>query len=119
MANLKNGTTVSGTITGNLTGNADTATTLKYTEIQASTNLNSLTTPGLYICSNDNSSTITNRPSGINTTNNMSNAFSLRVESTGGGIRQIFYNARTDTIATCIRNLTGTTWTNWVNITGV
>lgn len=119
MANLKNGTTVSGTITGNLTGNADTATTLKYTEIQASTNLNSLTTPGLYICSHDNSSTITNKPSGLNYTTNMSNAFSLRIESTGGGIRQIFYNARTDSVATCIRNFTGTTWTSWINITGV
>lgn len=118
MANLKNGTVVAGSITGDLTGNADTATTIKYTEIAASTNLNSLTTPGLYICSSDNSGTITNRPP-INTTNNTSNAFSLRVESTGGGIRQIFYSARTDVPYTCIRNLTGSTWTKWYNITGV
>ena len=118
MANLKNGTVVAGTITGDLTGNADTATAIKYTEIAASTNLNSLTTLGLYICSNSNSGSITNKPP-INTTNNTTNAFSLRVESTGGGIRQIFYSARTDTPFTCIRNLAGSTWTKWYNITGV
>lgn len=118
MANLKNGTVVAGSITGDLTGNADTATTIKYTEIAASTNLNSLTTPGLYICSNANSSSITNKPS-ITTLNSTTNAFSLRVESTGGGIRQIFYSARTDIPYTCIRNLTGSTWTKWFNITGV
>ena len=101
-----------------LIGNADTATTIKYTEIVASTNLNSLTTPGLYICSNSNYGSITNKPQ-IDTTNNTSNAFSLRVESTGGGIRQIFYSARTDIPFTCIRNLTGSTWTKWYNITGV
>ena len=118
MANLKNGTVVAGSITGDLTGNADTATTIKYTEILASTNLNSLTTPGLYICSNSNFGSITNKPQ-IDTANNTSNAFSLRVESTGGGIRQIFYSARTDMPYTCIRNLTGSTWTKWYNITGV
>ena len=118
MANLKNGTVVAGSITGDLTGNADTATAIKYTKILASTNLNSLTTPGVYICNNNDSPTITNKPP-INTTNNMSNAFSLHVESTGGGIRQIFYSARTDMPYTCIRNLTDTTWTKWYNITGV
>lgn len=118
MANLKNGTVVAGSITGDLTGNADTATAIKYTKILASTNLNSLTTPGVYICNNNDSGTIANKPP-INTTNNMSNAFSLRVESTGGGIRQIFYSARVDIPYTCIRNLTDTTWTKWYNITGV
>ena len=118
MANLKNGTVVAGTITGDLTGNADTATAIKYTEIAASTNLNSLTTPGLYICSNSNFNSITNKPNILNTPTT-SNAFSLRVESTGGGIRQIFYSARTDIPFTCIRNLTGSTWTKWYNITGV
>ena len=33
MANLKNGTVVAGSITGDLTGNADTATAIKYTKI--------------------------------------------------------------------------------------
>ncbi len=118
MANLKNGTVVAGSITGDLTGNADTATTIKYTEIAASTNLNSLTTPGMYVCSNANSGSITNKPAILDTPTT-TNAFSLRVESTGGGIRQIFYSARTDVPFTCIRNLTGSTWTKWYNITGV
>ena len=118
MANLKNGTVVAGSITGDLTGNADTATAIQCTKNRAAAKVNTLTTPGEHIWNNNDSPTITNKPP-INTTNNMSNAFSLRVESTGDGIRQIFYSARTDMPYTCIRNLTDTTWTKWYNITGV
>lgn len=62
MALLKGGTVVNGTITGTLIGNADTATAIKQNVIAASTDLNTLTTSGIYTATAEVAATCTNCP---------------------------------------------------------
>lgn len=113
MANLKDGTTVSGDITGDLKGNADTATYLQSTNITSGQNLNNITTPGLYICANSTiAASLSNSPI-------TSEPFSMRVDSTGAGIRQTIYNSSTSTPKTIIRTKSGSTFTSWNTITGI
>lgn len=73
MALLKGGTVVNGTITGTLIGNADTATAIKQNVIAASTDLNTLTTSGIYTATAEVAATCTNCP--------VTTAFCLKVDN--------------------------------------
>lgn len=88
MALLKGGTVVNGTITGTLIGNADTATAIKQTAIAASTDLNTLTTSGIYTATAEVAATCTNCPV-------TDAAFLLEVSAVGTTQFQTLYAADT------------------------
>lgn len=117
MANLKDGTIVNGSVTGNLNGNADTASNLYINELESGTDLNTLTTPGFY-ASNSAAVNITNGPSDMTTFNGI--ALALKVDSMGGSyIRQYLFGYSSVDGACYIRNYNGSTWTEWNKLIAV
>ena len=114
MANLKDGTIVNGSVTGNLNGNADTASNLYMNELESGTDLNTLTTPGFYASDNVGSN-ITNGPSGVSPT-----GIAIKVDSMGGSyIRQYLFGYSSVDGACYIRNYNGSTWTEWNKLIAV
>lgn len=114
MANLKDGTIVNGSVTGNLNGNADTASNLYMNELESGTDLNTLTTPGFY-ASNNVANNITNGPSGVTFVNK-----AIKVDSMGGSyIRQYLFGYDIVDGACYIRNYNGSTWTDWNKLIAV
>lgn len=115
MANLKDGTIVNGSVTGNLNGNADTASNLYMNELESGTDLNTLTTPGFY-ATGSSAINITNGPSDMTAFNGMA----LKVDSMGGSyIRQYLFGSATVDGACYIRNYNGSTWTEWNKLIAV
>ena len=115
MANLKDGTIVNGSVTGNLNGNADTASNLYINELESNTDLNTLITTGFY-ASGSVVTNITNGPSDVTGFNGMA----IKVDSMGGNyIRQYLFGYPTVDGACYIRNYNGSTWTDWNKLIAV
>jgi hypothetical protein len=115
MANLKDGTIVNGSVTGNLNGNADTASNLYINELKSGTDLNTLTTTGLYVSANT-ANNITNGPSDVASFINTA----IKVDSMGGSyIRQYLFGYDMVDGACYIRNYNGSTWTDWNKLIAV
>lgn len=110
MAKLKD-TVVEGTITGNLTGNADTATSLKTQTIDASTDLNTLVTPGCFVT--ENVQGLTNCPT--------TQALFLKVEQISATIiKQTIYTTDENSIPVIyMRTKANDNFSNWSRLTGV
>ena len=110
MANLKDGTVVNGSITGNLNGNATTASNLYVNEISTNTDLNTLTTAGLYSLTNQ---TASNNPANAST-------FIIRVDLVGSAyIRQTLYPAGNANVNIYVRSYDGSSWTAWNTLVAV
>lgn len=113
MADLKGGTIVNGTIQGTLNGNADTASKLYTNQIAQSTDLDTIITPGLYICeSSDIAASLTNSP--IN-----DGPFAMQVDPLGNGVRQTVYNSDLDSPQTIIRTYANSVFSNWNTLKGI
>ncbi len=105
------------TISANISGNAataDIATSTSSSSIPAGADLNSYNAANRnYLCNADNSSTVTNKPSGA------SGAFELEViRGTGNTCVQVYYS-RDNVNFNYIRKCTGLndgTWTGWVKL---
>lgn len=108
MANLKDGTIVNGSVTGNLKGNADTASALYTNEIANNTNLNTLTSPGLYVAN----TTVINAPGDAR-------RFTLKVDPMGDThVCQTLFGIDAGA-SMYIRTYNGSSWSNWREIIAV
>lgn len=110
MAKLKK-TTVEESITGNLIGNADTATNLKTQNIKTSEDLNKLIIPGCFVT--ENAQGLVNCPT--------VKPFYLKVEQISTNIikQTIYTTDNTEAAVIYMRTKVNTNFSKWSKLTGI